>query len=58
MSSRNYRRRKMNADKIVCNSRPTCVCVFCVRRNQTESPRDEQRRLANEFVALLKSRMG
>jgi hypothetical protein len=44
---------------VVCNSRPTCICAFCVRRNRTESPRDEQRRLAAEFVeVLLKSRMG
>jgi hypothetical protein len=35
---------------VVCNSRPTCICAFCVRRNRTESPRDEQRRLASEFV--------
>jgi hypothetical protein len=35
---------------VPCTSRPDCICASCVRRNRTESPRDEQRRLASEFV--------
>jgi hypothetical protein len=41
------------AGTAVCNSRPTCICAFCLRRNRMESPRDEQRRLASEFVLKL-----
>jgi hypothetical protein len=35
----------------VCNSGPTCQCLFCEVLRTRESPRDALQRLAREYVA-------